>query len=115
TRLHVLHGTGYTVDDGTAIARYVVHYADKSTETIEVVYGTDVRDWWYQEGDKEPTRGKVVWKGSNEAVKSSGRSLWLFSLTWKNPKPDRKIATIDYISTLTRSAPFLVAMTLEEE
>jgi hypothetical protein len=92
-----------------------VHYADKSEETIEVVYGKDVRDWWRNDAAKAPTRGKVAWKGTNESAKSNGSSIWLFSFTWKNPKPDKKVVSIDYVSTLTGAAPFVVAMTLEDE
>jgi hypothetical protein len=113
-RLHVLHATEFSAPDGTVIAKYVVRYEDKSSETIEVVYGKDVRDWWQHEGDKPPTRGEVVWKGSNDAVKAAGHSLWLFSLTWNNPHPDKKVASIDYVSTLTEAAPFLIALTVDE-
>src|SRR5262249_9723152 len=110
--LHILHATAYSaIDDDTVIAKYVVHYDDKSTEIIEVVYGQDVRDWWCHDGEEEPSRGKVAWTGTNEAAASLGSSLWLFSRTWKNPKPDRKVVSIDYISTLTAAAPFVVAMT----
>jgi hypothetical protein len=112
--LHILHATAYSAADDTVIARYVVHYEDKSTETIEVVYGQDVRDWWCNDGDEEPTRGKVVWTGSNAATRASGTSLWLFALTWKNPRPARQVVAIDYLSTLTGAAPFVVAMTYTE-
>jgi hypothetical protein len=114
-KLHILQATGHSVEDDTVIAKYVLHYADKSEETIEVVYGKDVRDWWRGGDVKEPTRGKVAWKGSNESAKSNGASIWLFSFTWKNPKPDKKVVSIDYVSTLTGAAPFVVAMTLEDD
>jgi hypothetical protein len=113
-QLHVLHGTAGSVAHGTVLAKYRVHYEDKSTETIDVVYGQDVRDGWYRDGDKAPSRGKVAWKGSNEAAKAQGRSLWLFSLAWSNPHPDKKVSSIDLVSTQTESAPFVVAMTLEK-
>jgi hypothetical protein len=103
------------VDDGTVIAKYVVHYADQSEQTIEVVFGRDVRDWWYHYGDKEPTHSNVAWKGSNRAALVRKCSLWLFSQTWTNPHPDKTVVSIDYVSTLTRAAPFVVAMTLTDE
>jgi hypothetical protein len=112
--LHILHATGYSVDDDTVIAKYVVHYDDKSTDTIEVVYGKDVRDWWCHDSDVDPTRGKVAWTGSNRAATSFGNSLWLFALTWKNPKAHKKVVAIDLHSTLTEAAPFVVAMTHTE-
>jgi hypothetical protein len=114
-KLHVLHATAYSVADDTVIARYIVHYEDKSAETIDVVYGKDVRSWWYHDGDKEPTRGNVTWKGSNDAAKAAGSSLWLFLRTWRNPHPEKKVASIGLVSTLTEAAPFVVAMTVEKE
>jgi hypothetical protein len=114
-RLRILHATVGSVADGTVIAKYVVRYRDKTFETVEVVYGQDVRDWWHQDGDKEPTRGSVTWIGSNKAPKAAGRSLWLFLQTWKNPHPDKQVTSIDLVSTLTDSAPFVVAMTVEKE
>jgi hypothetical protein len=112
--LHILHATAYSVADVTVIAKYIVHYDDQATETIEVAYGKDVRDWWAQDGDEEPTRGLVAWTGSNEAAFRYYRTLWLFARTWTNPRPDKKVVAIDYISTLTDAAPFVVAMTHTE-
>jgi RNA polymerase sigma factor (sigma-70 family) len=114
-RMHILQATGYSVDDGTVIARYIVHYADKSTRTIEVVYGKDVRDWWRRPDDQEPTRARVAWEGSNRSAKLDHCSLWLFAVTWKNPDPDKTVVSIDYVSALTAAAPFVVALTLEGE
>jgi len=40
------------VPDDTLIGEYKVRYDDKAVETIPVVYGKDVRDWWFVEGEK---------------------------------------------------------------
>jgi RNA polymerase sigma factor (sigma-70 family) len=114
-KLHILHGTGWVADDETVIAKYVVRYVDKSEETIEVVYGQDVCDWWRHDGDKEPPKSKVAWQGWNEPAKAAGCSIWLFATTWKNPHPDRRVVSIDFESMVTTAAPFVVAMTVEEE
>lgn len=37
----------------------------------------------------------------------------LFMTTWQNPQPDRVVTHIDYRSTMTEAAPFLVALTIE--
>jgi hypothetical protein len=114
-KLHILHATGYVVPDDTIIGKYVIHFDDKSEAEIEIVYGKDVRDWWRLEGHEEPSRGKVAWKGSNPDAKERSASLWLFHMTWENPKPDKKVASIDYVSTLTRAAPYVIAMTIEDK
>ena len=49
------------VADGKTIAEYKVHYDDGSTATIPVVYGQDVRDWWFNEAAKDVTRAR--WSG----------------------------------------------------
>lgn len=115
-RLHFLHATSYsTVDDDSLIGKYVVNYDDKSKETIEIVFGKDVRDWWSTPGAENVTRGKTVWTGTNKAIAAQGGSLRLYLLTWTNPKPEKRIATIDYVSTQTDSAPFCIAITVDRK
>jgi hypothetical protein len=125
TTLHILHATGYGggpnqpgtagfVEDDTLIGKYIVNYEDKTKQEIEIVYGKDVRDWFYAEGEADVSRGKVAWKGENERAKALNCGLRLYLSTWKNPKPDKKVVSIDYISTGdTAAAPFCVAMTAE--
>jgi hypothetical protein len=55
-----------------------------------------------------------VWEGENPAVKQSDLTLRLDLTMWKNPHPDKKVVSIDYVSTNTSgAAPFCVAMTTE--
>jgi hypothetical protein len=128
SRLDILHATGYGggpnepgtdwyVEDGADIGEYRIHYEDGATATIPIVYGKDVRDWWFREDEKEPSRGKVAWKGDNELAKRYECRLRLYLATWNNPKPDKKVVSIDYISRKdkTAAAPFCAAMTLEEK
>jgi hypothetical protein len=124
-KLHIIHGTGWGsaekghhthVPDDTMIGKYIIHYEDKSNAEIEIVYGRDVRDWWCFEGDKAPDRSKIAWTGENPDTKRAGKKLRLFLTTWENPKPAKKVVTIDYIATQpteTAAAPFCVAMTGE--
>ena len=130
-KIHVLHATGYGngqtvgeegkegdplfVADGTKIAEYQIRYADGSSATVPVVYGQDVRDWWFTEKAKGVTRGKVVWQGDNELAKEIGSRIRLYLTSWDNPHPSKKVATINYVKTQPDSpaAPFCVAITLE--
>jgi hypothetical protein len=114
-KLHILHATAYGAPDGTLIAEYRVHFDDGSAETIPVVYGEDVRDHWNNDNSKKVTRGKVAWTGANDAVRRAIRNLRLYRTTWENPKPDKRVVKIDYVSMKTRTAPFCIAMTLEEK
>src|SRR5262249_35234569 len=125
-KLHILHATGYGggpnkegsklfVPDDTLIGKYIIHYEDKTKETIEIVYGKDVRDWFFTQEEKGVARGQVAWEGENDRTKEfNGVKLRLYLTTWKNPKPDKKVVSIDYISTKSsNAAPFCVAMTAE--
>ena len=97
------------------IGKYIVHYEDKTKETIEIVYGKDVRDWWFTPEEKGVSRGQVAWEGENERSKSfPGVKLRLYVTSWKNPKPTKKVTSIDYVSTKSSAAaPFCIAITAE--
>jgi hypothetical protein len=125
-KLHLLHSTQYGrgkrgdrafVDDGVQIGQYIVHYDDGSNEEIPIIYGEDVRDWFFSEGDKEPSRSKIAWKGDNEFAKKIGSRLRLYVSTWTNPKPDKRVLKIDYVSNKseTAAAPFCISMSVEEK
>jgi hypothetical protein len=114
--LHILHstmfGNGFGVDDGTEIGTYIVHYADRSTERIPIIYGEDVRDWWRSSDPALPARGKLTWSGKNAALNDDDE-IRLFASEWKNPHPEAKVVALDFESRNTVCAPFLVALTLE--
>jgi hypothetical protein len=122
-KVHILHATGYGnvpqdseafIADGTKIAEYTIRYDDGKTAVIPVVYGEDVRDWWWSDGDKGPSRGKIAWQGDNELAKGFNKRIRLYLTTWDNPHPTKKIASIDYAKIGDGpAAPFCVAITLE--
>ncbi|MDB6129824.1 MAG: hypothetical protein JWM04_931, partial [Verrucomicrobiales bacterium] len=51
--LHFLHGTGYQAKDGTTIGYYVVNYVSGPERKIPIIYGKDVRDWWYWQNEPQ--------------------------------------------------------------
>jgi len=118
--LHFLQGTGGTGDnnnisDGDKIGEYIVHYDDRTTATIPIVFGEDLRDWWNWDNSKKVTRGKVAWEGANERCKLSGLKLRLYVTTWDNPSPSKTITHLDFVTDKkTTCAPFCVAITGEE-
>lgn len=113
-RLHFLHATAFSAPEGTVIGKYFVHYADKTRDEIEVVYGKDVVDWWNYPGRKAPTRGKVAWEGTNKAAEKFDAKINLFLLTWKSPHPKKRVVSLDYVATSkTGAAPFCVAITAD--
>ena len=111
SKLYFLHATGFRTEEDTVIGKYIVQYDDDTKEEIEIVYGKDVRDWWNYPCAPGVSRGKVAWKGENEAAKGYNATLQLFLMTWENPHPKKKVAAIDYLSTQSDAAPFCVAIT----
>ena len=118
-QLHLLHGAGGVFDpEGVTIAKLVLHYADKSMREIDIKTGVHVRDWW---GDpKQKLTGKnsvLTWTGTNPALNQYGGehpgSLRIYMTTFENPQPGTKIATIDYVSTMRNSSPFLIGLSIE--
>jgi hypothetical protein len=116
-KLHFLQATGYSTADDTVIGKYVINYDDKTTAEVEIVYGRDVVDWWAYPDQKAPTKGKAVWEGENEASKGFDAKIKLYLMTWENPKPDKKIATIDFVAPNPEqaAAPFCVAITADDK
>ncbi len=123
-KLHLLHATGFGafgkegdplfINDGTAIGKYTVKYEDKSEEIIPIVYGEDVRDWFNHDESKVASRGKVVWEGENDFARQFNAKLRLYRTEWKNPKPDKKVVSIDFgREGESVAAPFCLAMTVE--
>lgn len=112
-RLHFLHGAAWSVKDDTKIGDYVLHYANGQTVNIPIVYQRNIRDWFIQNGDQIPTDADIAWSGENEASHKLGYNIQLYKYTANNPFPDVEIETIDIVSTMTESGPFLIALTVE--
>ena len=55
-----------------------------------------------------------MWQGSSPAASLRNATLRLYLTMWENPQPDKKVISIDYVSTNTTAGPFCVAMTVEE-
>jgi hypothetical protein len=114
-KLHLLQACGHTANEGQVIGEYVVHYEDKKTEKIEIAFGKDVRDWWFYKDTAGVSRGKVAWEGKNEASEKANAGIRLYVTTWENPRPGKRVVSIDFVSKMTTAEPFLVAMTAEEK
>jgi hypothetical protein len=113
-RVHFLHASGWQEAEGTEIGQYLLHYEDGQTAVISLVYGQNISDWWFYPNN--PTRlpeADVVWRGVNGASLSSGQAIRLYKYTWQNHHPDSEIIQLDLMSTMSSSAPYLIAITTE--
>ncbi len=118
-RLHVLHGVclglAQNFKEGTMVGSYVWHFEDGTIHEEPIVYGRDLRDWLIP--DTEPPaelgRGRIGWIGDSPFAKKSAARMRVYLTTYANPRPDLKVSHIDFVSSMTQAAPFLIAMTVE--
>ncbi len=112
-QLHFLHACGWKESEGTPIAAYIVNYVGGESFEIPLEYGIHLRDWWTQTSRAEVPNGDIAWIGSNGASAQQNQAIQLYHLAWNNPKPDLTVASVDFVSHVTESAPFLIAITAE--
>lgn len=124
-RIHLLHGASFLQDEksGVTVARMILHYEDGSTAELAIVSGEHLLDWWgpiLKDGGKqfdEPSSPgtELAWAGSNAWIRQRRpqASLRLYKSSFDNPQPALALSTVDYVSTMTKAAPFLVGLTVE--
>ena len=124
-KIHLFHGANwiYLHDFGTTVAKLVLHYADGSVREIEIIAGQHIFDFWsplFTTGVnpqyfKMASGTERAWTGSNPFIKEiwPDESLILYKSTFANPQPEVVISNMDYVSTVTGTAPFLVGLTVE--
>lgn len=106
--LHFLHASAWT-RGGEEMARYIVRYEDGTEQAIPIVGKKNIGEWWRPMIDLP--QAAVAWSGPNPEAGRAG----LYAFPWKNPSPDKTIATIDIESANGKSMPCLVAISAEIE
>jgi hypothetical protein len=125
-KIHLLHGATFLSGEanGTQIARLALTYGDGSRQNVGIVAGEHVLDWWgplYTTGANPQAiktsapETELAWTGTNEwiAKKKPKYALRLYKSTFKNPNPKKEIKSLDFVSTMTPAAPFLLGLTVE--
>ncbi len=114
SRIHVLHSTARPERDGATVGVYELFYADGHKQQMEILYGDDVRDWWFSRDPRPTGEGsKVAWSARRRSASSQTDTVRLFTTTYPNPRPEAEVVCVDFVSGMTQSAPFLLAMTIE--
>ena len=105
--LYFLHAGAWVAKDAEGF-RYVVHYADGTSETAPMVGARDFGDWWIDTrrlGLASTARCRTGWVNSE--------SKGFHVLRWENPHPEKTIATIDVESACGETIPIIEAITVE--
>lgn len=118
SRIHLLHANSAVADPpGTVVANLVLHYSDGDQARLDIRQGFEVLDWWNWPGARQKmpadTNTTVAWSGQNPAAASQGASVRLFDTAFANPYPEKEIQSVDYVSAMAGSAPFMVGLTIE--
>jgi hypothetical protein len=109
-KVHFLQASAWGAGDGEKVGEYVIHFADGERLSIPLLYQRSLIDWWVKSATDKPSAAEVAWHGSHKMS-----AISLFKYTWRNPSPERLIAKIDFVSSMTKAAPFLIAVTCEPD
>jgi hypothetical protein len=93
------------------VGHYVIRFESGSNATIPITYGVNVLDW--TESDPGTLMSleesqKNLASGRTGIVQESGKRLYVFH--WPNPHRNLRIQSIDFVSAMSQSSPFLVAV-----
>lgn len=94
------------------VARYTWIYSDDSQEAVDIINGRHIFNWWMEEqNDVCP----IIWRGSNAEASGMGIStIKLNMFAFKNPQPDKEIASMKFEIVSQNAADMIVALTLAD-
>jgi hypothetical protein len=117
--IHLLHGVGYSDEDGTPIATLEIHYANGEEREFPIVYGVHVRNWWKEKREKvsevSDVGSAVAWSGQGEYPPPDRASVRLFRSTFVNPLPKELIDHIDFVSKNSKAIPCIVSVSVGDK
>lgn len=104
SELHFVWGTTFTAATNEPVARLKVLYTNGHTEEVSIVYGSQIRAF-----NDPRTSGQLstVWKGQGPHGQPASARRW----TWRNPRPEVSIRSVELVSLDTEAAPVLLAVT----
>lgn len=120
-RIHVLHATAFDLGLGAIenrrIGEYVLHYADGSHQILPVEYGTHIHLFGFHPAYPDQVdavkKAGLAWDGRNDYYASTPVRIALFKATWDNPHPDKRVESIDLVTSHPNAAPFIAGITVE--
>jgi hexosaminidase len=106
--LAFLHTTPWSASAGIEIGAYVIHFDDGTTERIPLIYGTNISTWT----DTAVSSINLLqgWSGETQ----NGLPVAVNAFFWTNPKPNRVIDRLEFVSNNTLASPVLLGLTVLE-
>jgi len=110
-RIHFLHGMDGEIPTGTLVGRLRFYFESGGTDELPLRYGGELGAIFGSHQIVPSTPGSgVAW--TREAP-GHFRHRTLYRTSWTNPTPERRLAMVEYESTLARRGPCLVAITVD--
>lgn len=108
----VLHATlDRATTFGDVVGRYEFAIGDGTRVPQNLLYGQNISSWLADLERGIPSiEQEIAWTGKTRA----GNDVNLQMLLWKNPQPDRQVASIDLVSAGGRASPVVFAITTLE-
>jgi beta-lactamase regulating signal transducer with metallopeptidase domain/peroxiredoxin/protocatechuate 3,4-dioxygenase beta subunit/5-hydroxyisourate hydrolase-like protein (transthyretin family) len=112
--LHLIHCCAWLDVDGAPLARIRLNYSDGSKYELQILYGSEVRDWTQQPNEEREQVAdpdtKICWRAPDPHYPLGGRRL--FKSMLRNPYPQKVVDSMDVISTRSLGSYVLVAATV---
>ncbi|MDZ7724401.1 MAG: hypothetical protein U5R06_16750 [candidate division KSB1 bacterium] len=112
-RLHFLHGAVGQADKNVKIGEYILHYTAGQTLHIPILYQRQIMHTWIKNDESLPTDADIAFTSETVDALASDSRVRVYKYTANNPFPGEEIESIDFVSTMTEAAPFLIALTIE--
>jgi len=102
--LHFLMNTAFSTRDGREVGEIAVEYTDGTCSRMKLLYGKNI----FSLTDRRiGIDTRVAWEGQTK----SGQTVRAWDVLWRNPTPEKKIASIAFRSAGTEATPILMAVT----
>ncbi|MFW6286610.1 MAG: hypothetical protein ACOC29_01590, partial [Candidatus Sumerlaeota bacterium] len=101
--------------EAPVVWQYVIHYADGSKETADVVYDAGASDWLKDESPTNLRDATVAW--TTEVGEGDPKHAVVYQYQWTNPRPDKAVDSIDLVYAPNGNnwgAPVLLGVTVGE-
>ena len=89
---------------------YTFRYAEIREEEVPILRGSETGNWGASQAEITWPSQVTIWQRANEA----NQAVQFHLQSWTNPYLEITIQSLDFVSKLTRSAPFFVAITAKQ-
>jgi uncharacterized GH25 family protein len=115
--IHLLcSSTGGSPTGKTSIATVVLNYDDGSSNRLEIIFGTHIRQWWGPRHEEDTplldSRAKPAWSMEVPEAAAADKRSRFFHTVLMNPMPGKVVKTIDLASTKTVAGTLIAGISV---